>query len=177
MALQNLYDGEDPVISATDTAVTNEGNRNQSGVNQSNQIQTVETQNQTSSDQNQTEAVSSGPNQAAMEIEEAHRPTTQAQTEPLPGQHDPSADDNSLSNQRPPSADSGHLLQWRYGESHPKAKKLLLRYATVLDVKKKGAARESVYYRKHGRPGGVPSYTAGGPGGGEEETTPKEDLR
>ena len=43
-------------------------------------------------------------------------------------------------------------LQWRYGGNHPKAKVLLLRWATELDVKQKGAAKNSVYYFKYGRP-------------------------
>jgi hypothetical protein len=51
-------------------------------------------------------------------------------------------------------------VQWRLGESHPKAKMLLLRFATELDVKKRGAAVQSEYYMKYGRPPMPPDYLA-----------------
>ena len=41
---------------------------------------------------------------------------------------------------------------WRMGEPHPLSKQLLLRYATDKDVKEKGAAQKSMYYRKYGNP-------------------------
>lgn len=61
-------------------------------------------------------------------------------------------------------------LEWRYGEAHPKAKLLLLRYATIADQKQRGAAKNSVYYKKYGMPGG--RSVSGGVSRGR-----KKDLR
>ncbi len=124
-------------------------------------------QNENSADQKQIlESVetSSDQSQAAMETEPhpPGQPTEQSLTQ-----------DKSSSGAESDSP----LLQWRDGESHPKAKRLLLRYATVLDVKERGAARKSTYYRKHGKPGLPSPSLSRGEGGREEETAPKEDLR
>ena len=70
------------------------------------------------------------------------------------------------------------VLQWRYGQSHPNAKQLLLRYATKLDVKEKGAAKNSTYYKKYGRP---PMPSTREKVGEEEDKVesepPQQDLR
>ncbi|XP_023236863.1 nuclear cap-binding protein subunit 3-like [Centruroides sculpturatus] len=42
--------------------------------------------------------------------------------------------------------------QWRLGVSHPKAKALLLRFATKDDKKIRGAEKRSLYYKKYGNP-------------------------
>ena len=41
---------------------------------------------------------------------------------------------------------------WRLGGPHPLSKQLFLRYSTSKDVKERGAAQKSVYYRKYGNP-------------------------
>lgn len=64
-------------------------------------------------------------------------------------------------------AEDSPTLQWRYGETHPKAKQLLLRYATAQDVKQKGAAKRSTYYIKYGRPPEI----------SDAKTKEKQDLR
>lgn len=86
-----------------------------------------------------------------------------------------------------------HTLHWRCGQPHPKAKTLLLRLATEVDVKEKGAAKKSTYYKKYGKPQTWKdaerkgAWQEGGYGGrsynnrtwreDEEEESPKEDLR
>lgn len=45
-----------------------------------------------------------------------------------------------------------HTLHWRCGQPHPKAERLLLRLATEVDVKERGAAKKSTYYKKYGNP-------------------------
>ena len=45
-----------------------------------------------------------------------------------------------------------HENIWRIGAKHPKAKQLLMRYATTTDKKTKGAGSRSLYYLIHGRP-------------------------
>lgn len=48
------------------------------------------------------------------------------------------------------------LYPWRLGETHHRSNQLLLRFATVSDVKEKGASNKSQYYKKYGNPN-IPS--------------------
>lgn len=43
-------------------------------------------------------------------------------------------------------------IQWWLAPPHPRAKQLLIRYATVGDMKTLGAAKRSHYYKKYGNP-------------------------
>ena len=47
------------------------------------------------------------------------------------------------------------VLRWRVGVAHPRASQILLRYATTVDKKQLGAAKESQYYKKYGNPNEV----------------------
>ena len=58
---------------------------------------------------------------------------------------------------------------WRLGVPHPRSKQLLLRVATTLDTKNRGAANRSQYYRKYGNPNSSDWPT--------EHETFQEDLR
>lgn len=49
-------------------------------------------------------------------------------------------------------ADQSTGTPWRIGVSHERANQLLLRMATDVDVKEKGASHKSKYYKKYGNP-------------------------
>ena len=128
--------------------------QNQTDQNQIDQIQNKTDWNQSQTDQNQSAQIQSTKDESCSLV---HRDQNEAKGEK--------------------SCDS--FLHWRYGESHPKANRLLLRFATVADLKEKGAAKNSVYYQKYGKPKESWSLKeramrGGGRGGGGKE---QEDLR
>lgn len=160
-ASQNQTAGTD--ASQNQTADT-DASQNQTVESPPNQNESSNGQNQTSAlpSQNQTETSTSDPSQDFPD------PDGSMETDHTPEQSQGSGGASAHG-----AGDNAHLLQWRFGESHPKAKQLLLRYATVLDVKKKGAAMRSAYYKKHGRPPMLASSSS--EDGAEPEL--KEDLR
>ena len=159
VALRSDYEEETPSL---DTAETADGETNSDHRNQAEEEEVTTDQNQT------VESLSDrNSNLNTTNPHHHHQPTTQDQTQ-ADAPSTPAEDDGVIP--------KGHH-QWRLGEAHPKSKALLLRYATTLDVKKKGAARSSTYYRKHGRPAVPTSSSSLGKEEGESEMEQKEDLR
>ena len=62
------------------------------------------------------------------------------------------------------------VLRWRLGEAHPRASRILLRFATTVDKKQLGAAKDSEYYKKYGNPNEAL-------GGRAHRKRPQPDLR